>query len=346
MARNLNYLEKQLKEGVNKRWLIENLIPMGEIVILYAQTNQYKTFLSLKIALEVATGSQELGATESGRVLLINTDTSMKDLLIRIKGLIKASYQNSEFSGNLDINDGFAHGANENKHPFDLTRKHYFYDPEGHVWENDRGEVTQTEEEIWEWDREGFWKGEDKLKLIVIDTLSQSIGNNSINDDGAIRTAIKNLKLMIDGANGKFSILVIAHASKKNPSKGIMGSSLQHNDFPTVLKVKKTKLGTSLVREKMKSEAEGTSIPFKMRSINVDGFETLYVDIGKELSDLENEIISLSKQGLPRDNIRDNTYKTHGQQYNTKKSFNVVFGRRWNSLLKQGFLDSGQQDNN
>ena len=196
---------------------------------------------------------------------------------------------------------------------------------------NNKGEVVETREEISSWEKEGeFFADLGEHKLIIIDTLSQSIGKNSINDDGAIRTAIKNLKRMIDGGNGRFSILVIAHASKKNPSKGIMGSSLQHNDFPTVLKVKKTKSGTSLVREKMKSKAEGTSIPFKMRSINVDGFETLYVDIGKELSDLENEIISLSKQGLPRDNIRDNTYKTHGQQYNTKKSFNVVFGRRWN----------------
>ena len=48
---------------------------MGEIAILYGQTDHYKTFLSLKIALEVASGSQELGATQSGRVILINTDT-------------------------------------------------------------------------------------------------------------------------------------------------------------------------------------------------------------------------------------------------------------------------------
>ena len=66
----------------------------------------------------------------------------------------------------------------------------------------------------------------------------------------------------------------------------------------------------------------------------------------KTKSDLENEIISLSKQGHQKDNIRDNTFKTHGQHYNNKKSFNVVFGRKWNSLLEQGFLASGQQDNN
>ena len=58
---------KKLKElfnhGEKREWLIENLIPESEIVILYAPTNQYKTFLSL-IALEVLTGSQELGATK------------------------------------------------------------------------------------------------------------------------------------------------------------------------------------------------------------------------------------------------------------------------------------------
>ena len=342
----LGELEKKINKGESKRWLIKNLIPMGEISILYAPTNQYKTFLSLKIALEVVTGSQELGATESGGVLLINTDTSMKDLLIRIKGLIQKNYQHSECLENLCISDGFAYGINENKHPFDLTNKNYFYDAEGHEYINSKGEIYRTEEEIMEWANEGKFHAENNCKLIIIDTLSQSIGKNSINDDGAIRTAIKNLKLIIDGAKSKLSILVIAHSSKKNPSKGIMGSSLQHNDFPTVLKVKKTKTTTSLVREKIKSKAEGTSIPFKMRSVSVDGFETLYVDIGKELSNFENEIIALAKQGQIRENIRDNTYKTHGQQYNNKKSFNVVFGRKWKSLLNQGFIDSEQQDNN
>ena len=70
----LNELLETFNIGEN-RWLIENLIPMGELVILYAQTNQYKTFLSLKIALEVATGSQELGVTESGCVYMISSDT-------------------------------------------------------------------------------------------------------------------------------------------------------------------------------------------------------------------------------------------------------------------------------
>ena len=126
-----------------------------------------------------------------------------------------------------------------------------------------------------------------------------------------------------------------------------MGSSLQKNDFPTVLKVRKKKNGQmELYREKIKCNAEGTSIPFKMRSTSIDNEETLYVDVGSTLTQFESNIIDYYKEGLSRDNIRDNIFKTHGQHYNNKKSFNVVFGRKWNSLLKQGFIDSEQQDNN
>ena len=118
-----------------------------------------------------------------------------------------------------------------------------------------------------------------------------------------------------------------------------MGSSLQKNDIPTVLKVRKRKNGQmELVREKMKSAAEGKSIPFKMREIVVDDEETLYVDIGSELNELENEIIKRFQAKESKDNIRDNTYELLRQQYNSKKSFNVVFARAWKSLSVKGFL--------
>ena len=339
----LTELERELKKGEKKRWLIENLIPKGELTIMYGQTDHYKTFLSLKIALEVASGSQELGVTQSGKVILINTDTtSQQDIFLRIKALQKASYSDHDFLESLYLNDGYVESAECNYFRFDLTAKHYLNDPEGNAYTD-----GSFEPDIDEWkDAFKYIYTDDNLKLIIIDTLSQSIGANSVNDDTAIRKAISNLKEIIKSCDGNIAVLVVAHASFKNPSKGIMGSSIQHNDFQSVLKVKKSKSNFVLHREKLKSKAKGSSIPFKMRSISVMDYETLYVDIGKELSDLENEIISLSKQAHQKDNIRDNTFKTHGQHYNNKKSFNVVFGRKWNSLLEQGFLASGQQDNN
>lgn len=66
----------------------------------------------------------------------------------------------------------------------------------------------------------------------------------------------------------------------------------------------------------------------------------LYVDIMFLIAELESDIIDLYKDGLDKDNIRDNTCKINGQHYNNKKSFNVVFARKWKSLLNQGFLGS------
>lgn len=66
----------------------------------------------------------------------------------------------------------------------------------------------------------------------------------------------------------------------------------------------------------------------------------LYVDIMSLITELESDIIDLYKDDFDKDNIRDNTCKINGQHYNNKKSFNVVFARKWKSLLNQGFLGS------
>ena len=316
----LNELLETFNTGEN-RWLIENLIPMGEIVILYAQTNQYKTFLSLKIALEVATGSQELGATESGCVYMISSDTKEEDFLLRINGIHQAKYMNHDIGSSLDI---------DFDREFDLTDEYC---------ERNVDEYPETGEQVhWTWESEGKFFNEEGFKLIIIDTLSQSIGGNSINDDSAIRKSIRNLKKLIQGGNGKFSILVIAHASKKSPSKGIMGSSLQHNDFPTVLKVKKTKSGLSLYREKIKCDAEGSSIPFTMRSTTVDNQKTLYADIGKEFLGFQAEILRLYTNGFDKKEIKSETHKIYGGNYETHRVFTVSFNRYWRNLIKQGFI--------
>ena len=174
------------------------------------------------------------------------------------------------------------------------------------------------------------------------------MGSSSINEDGAMRNVIRNLKQIIDSENrdSNVSILVIAH-SGQNASKGIMGSSVQKNDFPTVLKIKKKENGQmELFREKMKSVAEGTSVPFKMREVLWDEEDMLYVDIGSSMDEIQSTILDYYKSGLDKDNIRDNTFKLYEQQYNNKNSFNVVFARKWKSLINNGFISLEQQDNN
>ena len=333
--KTLNELEDELKKGEQTRWLIENAIPMGELTMMYGQTDHYKTFLSLKIALEVATGSQELGATQSGKVILINTDTtSQQDIFLRVKGLQKANYSDHDLSESLLFNDGYVASDELNYFRFDLTADHYLNDPKGLAYADGR-----IEPEIIDWKEAYAYEYlNQNLKLIIIDTLSQSIGANSVNDDTAIRKVISNLKEIIKACDGKIAILIVAHASFKNPSKGIMGSSIQHNDFQSVLKVKKSKSNYALLREKLKSEAKGSSIPFKMRSISVMGHETLYVDIGKEFIGIEAEILRLNDLNLDKAAIKMETNKLYGEKYASAKSFDVSFQKYWKKLIAQGFL--------
>ena len=55
--------------GENERWLIEYLVPLGEITALYAPKDHHKTGVALKMAMEVITGGKELGASKSGKVM-------------------------------------------------------------------------------------------------------------------------------------------------------------------------------------------------------------------------------------------------------------------------------------
>ena len=332
------FLQIQNRYKKKKQWLIKNLIALGEIAILYAPTNVGKTFLAHKIALEVLTGSNELGESITGRVFLYSLDTQMEDCKLRINGLLKALNlgRSDEFLKNLYI-------TTENE--LDLT-KDTFKEMYSEVWKPDPDSYHNGGKWVEKWIPAPFQDYGSKFdfdepphnSLIIIDTLSQALGERSINDDAAIRKAIKNLKNWIDGSFHQISILVIAHTGQ-NASKGIMGSSLQKNDFPTVLKLRKKKNDQlELFREKIKCKAEGTSIPFVLREIVVDEQETLYVDVGKRLTEFEDSIITFFESGLEKDEIRDNIYKLGIGNTATRKSFNAVFLRHWKNLVGMGYI--------
>lgn len=340
---------KQLKEIIKnnhrskQEWLIENLIPKREIIIAYAPSNHYKTCISTKIALEVVTGSQDLGATEIGKVLIFSPDCSEMRLRPRIRAMANEVYSTQKqdilenlyinWDNNLDItSDGWGLTEDERE---EISEDHYGNEKSEWV----KFKRTRRWDEQWELGDTVITNGNRNV-LIIIDTLSKVIGANSTNDDKAMRVAINNLSKIIKGnEDADVSILVLAHASNKNPSKGIMGSATQGNDVTTILKVKKKKKYVGeIIREKFKGSAEGKSIPFKIRETVIDGIETIYADIGSELGEWERVILNFYDEGLDADNIKDNTYEILGQQYKSKKSFNVVYGRKLKALINRGFI--------
>ena len=337
--KNLIEQNKEKKE----RWLIENLLPKGQIAILYAPTDYYKTFISLLIEMEVITGGNKLGASRPGKVLIWSVEPTWEEFYPRLQGLVKASYQEHKELILEDLEASFS--------PRDLTTEHYEYDPEFDYNEieyiNAYGDI-QTKKKyiphIYPWGEKGFDLHNERIKLLIIDTLSTSLGTKSINDDSAIRTVIKNLKLLIET---DLTILVVAHSSFKNPSKGLMGSSILKNDFPTILKIRKKRNGQmDIYRECIKSKAKGTSIPFKMRDIMVGKTEMIYPEIGLSVDAFSDAIISQFEGGLSKEEIKGNIQEMGLGNTTTDKSFNTVFNRRWKNLVDTGFINNEKQGNN
>jgi len=60
-----------LDESWDQKWLIENLIPEGEPILLYAPSGSYKTFTSLHIALLIANGKNSLGESNQRKTLYL-----------------------------------------------------------------------------------------------------------------------------------------------------------------------------------------------------------------------------------------------------------------------------------
>ena len=337
----LKDLIKLNKEKV-ERWLIEILLPKGQIAILYAPTDYYKTFISLLIAVEVVTGGKKLGASQRGKVLIWSVEPTWEEFYPRLQGLVKASYQEHKELILEDLEASFS--------PRDLTTEHYEYDPEGDYEEiavqNDYGHIEHKRKwvpHIYPWGEKGLDLHNEKIKLLIIDTLSTSLGTKSINDDSAIRTVIRNLKNLIET---DLTILVVAHSSFKNPSKGLMGSSILKNDFSTILKIRKKKNGQmDIYRECIKSKAKGTSIPFKMRDIMVGKTEMIYPEIGLSVDEYSDAIISQFEDGLSKEEIKGNIKEMGLGNTTTDKSFNSVFNRRWKKLIDTGFLNNEKQGN-
>jgi hypothetical protein len=330
-------LDKLLtNKEIKERWLIQNLIGMGEIAVMYAPKDHHKTGMALKIAMEVITGGRELGASQSGSVSYMSLDTPHVEMMFRAKALMENKYplHVEQIGSNLDINFNDRGNYVED---FNLLSDHYYYEYED---KEDMGGFN--------WYTAGDFDRGDGIRLVIIDTLSKAIVGGGINDDSQIRKAISNLRNWIKGSGDTLSILLIHH-SGKDASRGMMGTSILSNDISTVLKIKKKKDGFELVREKSKSTLSGKSIPFKSRSVvinhNDELHESIYVDIGTGLDEFDAQIVEQFNKGLSKKEINGNTRLLGLGNNTTDKSFAVSFNRRWNKLIDTGFIENKKQDN-
>ena len=343
--KSLNYLLTN-KEEKEERWIVENLIGMGELAILYASHGHHKTGIAIKLSCEVITGGVELGATQTGAVMYYCLDnTNETEMLCRVKAMIENAYPNHTEDIGQELLIAFRNDTKNDK--LNLT-KDYFCRDTDYPQSSGVPDYNSPIHTDTSWIEAGSWDREDGVRLIIIDTLSKAMSGAGVNDDAAVRKIIDNCQDWIKGSSNYLSILLIHH-SGKDVRKGMMGSQILANDLPTVLKIRKKKDGYELVREKHRSKYKGKSIPFKHREVLTEykgkNHETVYVDIGKGLDALDSKIVSLFDTGLPKKEIIDNTHLLYIDNTPTRKSFDVVFNRRWKRLIDTGFIQEGQQGN-
>lgn len=348
---------KRLKDNPEynreKLWLIKDLIPQAEVVMIYGDKGVGKTFITLDIALQIATGSQELGHTKRGIVTYIPLE-GKNGFFQRVEAALHHKYPEDD-GENLLINfweDDWIWSRGQ-----DLSLPHRDVSNEER-WTDEWDEIMELSRPCAyrDWRMYGKWLSlEDEFcHVLIIDIFSKAIPSADIMSWEDMNNVINNLEKVIQGAkkdrlkekwvkkdfDEHLTIILVAHSGKDSRA-GVLGSSILEANIPTILEVKKGKGKTrSLYVKKAKSFLEGKKFPLTLRDSNINGHETHWVDWGKEVNPIEDAILDrirnhpTQKKQLAfelRDQFRD--------KYTSDKSFTTVFNRACKKLMETSFFD-------
>ena len=343
--------------------LIKGVIPMGQIVMIYGDKDVGKTFIASDIALQIATGSQELGHTKHGIATYIPLE-GKNGYFQRIEAALHHKYPQEDGANlQIDFMEGdFVHDSCLDLNlPNKVISQKDLYNGEYDYFEN------PSRFKYRDWARWGSWLSNDSnwAHIVIIDIFSKAIPSADINSWQDMNNVINNLEIVIRGAreerlkimneyfkanpDGDFYekdfdehlTIVLVHHCGKDSRAGALGSSILEANIPTILEVKKGKGKTrNLYLKKVKSFLEGKSFPLTLRDSCINGHETHWVDWGKEVNPVEDAILnrtanaSMLKKDLAvelRDRFKD--------QYASDKSFATVFNRACKRLVETSFFD-------
>jgi len=336
-----------------KLWLIKDLIPQGEVVMIYGDKGVGKTFITLDIALQIATGSQELGHTKRGIVTYIPLE-GKNGFFQRVEAALHHKYPEDD-GENLLINFWEENWIWSRGQDLSLPNK----DISDDEWFSDDGHAITILDKpcpYRDWRRYGHYLSWDKnfTHVLIIDIFSKAIPSADIMNWEDMNNVINNLDKVIQGAkkdrleekwvkkdfDEHLTIILVAHSGKDSRA-GVLGSSILEANIPTILEIKKGKGKTrSLFVKKAKSFLESKKFPLTLRDSNINGHETHWVDWGKEVNPIEDTILDrignhpTQKKQLAfelRDQFRD--------KYTSDKSFTTVFNRACKKLMETSFFD-------
>jgi hypothetical protein len=350
----MSYKKQKDKPQYNreKLWLIKDLIPQGEVVMIFGDKDIGKTFITLDIALQIVTGSQELGHTKRGIVTYIPLE-GVNGFFQRVEAAIHHKYP-EEDGANLLIDFWEADDIWERGQDLSLPHK----DISDDEWCSDDGEAMMELRKpcaYRDWRRYGDYLSWDYsfTHVLIIDIFSKAIPSADVMSWVDMNNVINNLEKVIQGAKterlkdewrkkgfDEHLTIILVHHCGKDSRAGALGSSILEANIPTVLEVKKGKGKTrSLYVKKAKSFLKGKKFPLTLRDSNINGHEAHWVDWGKEVNPVEDAILDrtanepIEKKQLAlelRDQFKD--------QYATEKSFTTVFNRACKKLMETSFF--------
>lgn len=349
---------KRLKDNPEynreKLWLIKDLIPQGEVVMLYGDKGVGKTFITLDIALQIATGSQELGHTKRGRVTYIPLE-GKNGFFQRVEAALHQKYPKDD-GENLLINFWeekflWCKGQDLSLPHKNISREETFTDEYEEIMELDRPCSYR------DWRRYGQWLSFDDefTHVLIIDIFSKAIPSADIMSWEDMNNVINNLEIIIESAkrdrlkmyewikkdfDENLTIILVAHSGKDSRA-GVLGSSILEANIPTILEVKKGKGKTrSLYVKKAKSFLEGKKFPLTLRDSNINGHETHWVDWGTEVNPIEDAILDRTANNpIERKQLALELRDQFKDKYATDKSFATVFNRACKKLMETSFFD-------
>ena len=234
------------KKPIDTKWLIDGWLEEESIAFIYGNKNEYKSYIALTWAFHI---HQEMDIGEY-------KVTNNKKHIIYIA----------------------TEGGNTLPNRFNALKEAYKAE------RGNKGALFTLKGESFNWNDDYINAFCEKLEgqgvgLVIIDSLSASLGNETLNSDAVVRKVFNGIKQIRDRVNT--TVLIVAHTGK-DTSRDMMGSAVLINDADTAIKVNgATKKLISLKKQRNASKEQKNIVFAPFPTILENGEGNLYINFDK-----------------------------------------------------------------
>jgi hypothetical protein len=236
-------------EPIDTKWLIDGWLEEESIAFIYGNKNEYKSYIALTWAFHLHQGMDigEYKVKKDPKHILFVATEGRNTLANRFNALKEAYKQEGTetFYNTLSL-----------------------YKGESFNWDEDYINAFCE-----------HYKNAGDIALVIIDSLSASLGNETLNSDAVVRKVFNGIKKIRDSY--KATVLIVAHTGK-DTSRDMMGSAVLINDADTAIKVNGSKRKLISLKKQRNASKDQKNIVFSpFPTILENGEGNLYINFDK-----------------------------------------------------------------